>query len=279
MHPPKGDPAFIGPEGPGDPQVGVIAARAEDGQLLGAIVNYTSHPIVVGAEQAISADYPGYLSRALEAVYGGQGKALFVNGAFGNVCPIDVYDLQHREYGYAWAERVGHTLAGEALRVLARLELVPGPVLAVRSAAVELSLRDVGDEQVARARELLTAGADVPWIERVYARETMLVAEERAVSPSAQAEVQVLRLGEAALVGIPGELFVEFGLELKARSPLPRTFIAGMANGCVGYLPTRQAFAGGGYETRLARSSKLTPDAGERLVAVALELLHAVAKG
>jgi neutral ceramidase len=88
--------------------------------------------------------------------------------------------------------------------------------------------------------------------------------------------VQVLAIGDAALVGIPGELFVEFGLEIKQRSPFAHTYVAGLANGCVGYLPTRRAFQAGGYETRLARSSKLTPEAGERLTAVALDLLHEI---
>ena len=43
---------------------------------------------------------------------------------------------------------------------------------------------------------------------------------------------------------------------------------------CVGYLPTQRAFAGGGYETRLARSSQLVPEAGEQLVELALSLLR-----
>ncbi len=274
MHPPKGDPAFVGPEGPDDPEVGVLFARGLDGRFLGGVVNYTSHPIVVGGEKAISADYPGYLVRALEAVKGGPGKALFVNGAFGNVCPIDVHDLQHREYGYAWAERVGNILAGEALRVLEKADPRDNGTLRIASRQVALAIREVTEEQIDRARALLQQGEAADPRERVYAQEALLVAAERRQSPTVEAEVQVIAFGDIAFVGIPGELFVEFGLEIKRRSPFPHTYIAGMANGCAGYIPTRQAFAGGGYETRLARSSKLTAEAGEQLVVVALELLR-----
>jgi neutral ceramidase len=88
--------------------------------------------------------------------------------------------------------------------------------------------------------------------------------------------VQVVAVGDAAFVAIPGELFVEFGLAIKRRSPFLYTYIAGLANGCVGYIPTRRAFAGGGYEIRLARSSKLVPEAGEQLTDTAVRLLEQV---
>ncbi|HEV8633954.1 MAG TPA: hypothetical protein VG370_06910 [Chloroflexota bacterium] len=287
MHPPKGDPSFVGPEGPGDPEVGVLSARGVDGRFLGAIVNYASHPIVVGGERAISADYPGYLCRALRAATGHEGEVLFVNGAFADVCPVDVYDLKHREYGYAWAERVGHAIAGEALRVSAKADPMPSPRIRVASRRVELAIREIGEAQISEARSLLAQGEPTwrdemtpderfDYREKVYAREILLLAEERRRSPTVSAELQVVAVGDAAFVGIPGEFFVELGLEVKRRSPFLFTYIAGMANGCVGYIPTRRAFQGGGYETRLARSSKLVPEAGEQLADAAVGLLEQV---
>jgi neutral ceramidase len=274
MHPPKGDPSFVGPEGPADPEVGVIVASDENGRLLGAVVNYTSHPIVVGHEQAVSADYPGYMVRALRAVKGSQAEVLFVNGALANVCPIDVADLGHREYGYAWAERVGNLVAAEALRVMETTDPLETAPLRVAGRTIDLAIREIPPAQLAEARRLMEQGDGVPPVERAYAQEALLLAEERRQAATVPAEVQVLATGDAALVGIPGELFVEFGLEIKRRSPFAHTYVAGLANGCVGYLPTRRAFQGGGYETRLARSSKLVPQAGEQLTAVALDLLH-----
>jgi hypothetical protein len=287
MHPPKGAPGFVGPEGPDDPEVGVLFARGEGGRLVGAVVDYTSHPIVVGHERAVSADYPGYLVRAIEAVKAAPGRVVFLNGAFANVCPIDVYDLTHREYGYAWAERVGNVVAAEAIRVIEKTDTTPDARVRVASRTLELAIRPIGEEQVEAARTLLargeprftpgmTADEAADYRERVYASELLQVAEERHRSPTVQAEVQVVAVGDAAFVAIPGEYFVEFGLEIKRRSPFLFTYIAGNANGCVGYIPTRRAFAGGGYETRLARSSKLVPEAGEQLLEAALRLLDQV---
>jgi hypothetical protein len=116
-----------------------------------------------------------------------------------------------------------------------------------------------------------------PWdAERWYARELTLLEEMNQAEPQVPAEVQVLAFDEAAVASIPGELFCQLGLDLKAASPFPRTWIAGTANGCVGYLPTRAAMGptGGGYEPRLCRSSKLEPEAGYTLTETALRLLR-----
>ena len=285
-HPPKGAPGFLGPEGPDDPEVGVLFAEDEQARFVGAVVAYTSHPIVVGHEKAFSADFPGSACRTLEAIKGAPGSVTFVNGAYANVCPFDVCNAGRREYGYVWAERFGHMVAGEALRVLEKTDTLADAPVRVASRRVELTLRGIDDEVIASARQLLAAPADQPppgatdrgsaHRERTYANEVVLLAEERRLSPTVEAEVQVVAIGPAAFVGIPAELFVEFGLEIKRRSPWLFTYIVGGANGMVGYVPTRRAFRGGGYETRLARSSKLTAEAGEILVEAAVGLLKQV---
>jgi hypothetical protein len=75
-------------------------------------------------------------------------------------------------------------------------------------------------------------------------------------------------------VGIPGELFSELGLRIKAASPFADTHVVGAANGMVGYLPTRRAFDGGGYECTLITSSCLAPEAGDIVVDAALDMLR-----
>ena len=56
-----------------------------------------------------------------------------------------------------------------------------------------------------------------------------------------ETEMQVIRVGDAALVTLPGEVFVEIGLQIKAESLAPKTFVIGLANGFVGYVPTDHA--------------------------------------
>ncbi|MEW6756444.1 MAG: hypothetical protein AB1505_36550, partial [Candidatus Latescibacterota bacterium] len=61
-------------------------------------------------------------------------------------------------------------------------------------------------------------------------------------------EVQALRLGNLALLGLEGEVFARYQLELEADSPLQPTVLVGYANGCVGYVPTADEYRRGGYE-------------------------------
>jgi len=89
--------------------------------------------------------------------------------------------------------------------------------------------------------------------------------------------VWAARIGETALVSLPGEVFHEHGLAIKDRSPFDRTVVVTLANAYCGYVPTEVAFHRGGYETILATSSFLERDAGARLVEVAVDLLGELA--
>lgn len=92
----------------------------------------------------------------------------------------------------------------------------------------------------------------------------------------ASAEVMVIKIGEMALVGLPGEVFCEVGLAIKQLSPIPQTFVVELANDAIGYLPTRKAFANGGYEGTPG-STHYKPGTVERLAVSALRQLAALA--
>ena len=84
----------------------------------------------------------------------------------------------------------------------------------------------------------------------------------------------MLQIGPAVVVGLPGEIFAELGLHLKAALPDRPVLVAGYANGNVGYVPTRAAYDEGGYEVTVAQRARLlplSPDAGEQMVAAALD--------
>ena len=72
-----------------------------------------------------------------------------------------------------------------------------------------------------------------------------------------EVEVQVVTLGDdLAWVSLPGEIFVELGLEIKQGSPFRQTMIAELANGAIGYIPNRVAYPQGNYEVLSVRAAK-----------------------
>ena len=87
-----------------------------------------------------------------------------------------------------------------------------------------------------------------------------------------EVEVQVIAVGDdTAWVSLPGEIFVELGLRIKQDSPFRNTIIAELANGSIGYVPSRRAYAQGNYEVVSARCAA---GSGERLTDAAIKLLN-----
>ena len=84
-------------------------------------------------------------------------------------------------------------------------------------------------------------------------------------------EVQTFRLSEdTAIVGLPGEIFTDLGLAIKAASPFKNTLVIELCNDNITYVPTRKAFAEGSYEIV---NSRVAPGGGEILVETAVRLL------
>jgi hypothetical protein len=86
---------------------------------------------------------------------------------------------------------------------------------------------------------------------------------------------------DLAFVGMPGEPFVEFQMQLRAKSPLPNSFLLGYTNGYFAYLPTIAAAVRGGY----GANSSVNPTevgTGERMLNTGLvsifELLGALSE-
>ncbi len=86
--------------------------------------------------------------------------------------------------------------------------------------------------------------------------------------------LQTMRMGDVYLVGVPAEFFTVLGLEIKRRSPYRQTFVCGLSNDYVGYLPDRQAFELGGYQTWVGLHCFAEVGTGEAVVEECLRMLH-----
>lgn len=283
-----GNPEIVEPLGPIDPELVVIRVTRPDGSLMAAVVNYTLHSDVVNGDE-FSADWGGALGTCLRRQYGDDVVVLVCNGACGDINHLNVNGGRD-QFGHRHAAWIGRVLAGEAIRVIEQSVPVPDPTLACAAETVMAPLRTVTPEQLVWASATLDAAAkraeqaeaaylssDIgssTYIEECYARMAIAVHEARLTEPEIAVEVQAMRIGGAGIAAIPAELFVEPGLEIKQGSGLKPTCVVGYANGMAGYVPTRIAFEQGGYEPRLATSSRLVPEAAEMIVEAALKALQ-----
>ncbi|MBE7466933.1 MAG: hypothetical protein HS116_25970 [Planctomycetes bacterium] len=257
-------PLALGLEGPIDPELLVMGVRRPSGAWLGALVNYAVHPAHHGGDECFSAGWPGVLANELKAR--GVPCPLFLNGAYGNMATSD----PARDGLALSMEETGRAVAQTAWQALQGLSFESDLQLSARRSLVRLPFREATEDQIKGT----VAGAQRFIDPKIY-DELMpgLLAQIRSRGTQ-PAEVQALRIGAHVFVSQPAELFVELGLAIKEGAHPWRAFVVGGANGMVGYVPTREAHARGGYETTFAPSSKLAPEAGEMLVAAALALLR-----
>jgi len=261
--------------GPIDPELRVLAVE-RDGRPLAAAVNFGLHPaILAGDNWLYSADYPGYLIEALERLCGPPFFTAFWNRCCGNVNHLDYSDpLQGR--GYQEAQRIGYALAIAARQALdAAAPAGGGPVMVSRE-LVELKRLAISDEQARWCRAVLgrspKAPGQVDGLPDEYYAVTRLAMYEKQHMPDA-VEVMAIRLSDIGIVGLPGEMFCEYGIDIEKRSPAAHTFVIELANDAIGYLPTPEAFAQGGYEPS-AGATFYTQEAGQKLTDCALRQLQ-----
>lgn len=260
---------IVRPAGPIDPDVGVLAVRRPGGPVAGVLVNFACHCTAMGGS-LFSADYAGGLRRHLRARYGADLPVVFLNGASGDITQVDNLSPA-REFGPEHADLMGMKLAAEAARTISRMPWLKALSTAVATETVPVALRPEPDPAAEDPPFGLGSGPD-----ELYAEERRKVAEERARTPVLAAEVQALRIGPLGIAANGAEYFCEYGLRIKRASLHEFTWFSSTTNEYLGYVPTPQAFVAGGYEPRTARSSKLAPDAGQKLLEGALRALRRV---
>jgi hypothetical protein len=243
--------------------------RNRDSSIV--LTNYCCHP-VCNTDFGISADYPGELyANMLRNGF----EVFFTTGSAGDIDPV--------EKGRGFISKMGSEMQ-LALRdaVKDSIELANGRIN-VQNRRVRLKLRDPPPLKEARRRfveqyELYRSKLEDQEyvVDLLYADEEYEVAKEGKTS--VETLIQTLTLeGKIAFISIPGELFVEFGLKIdeEARAMgYKSVIIATYSEDYIGYIPDREAFEKGSYETRLARWSRVTPDAGDQIFQTVLDCLR-----
>lgn len=281
------EPGFvIGPLGPIDPDV-LTMSFVQDDKEIGSVVNFACHATTLtGNNWLYSADYPGYMVETVKRIKGDEFVPVFFNGPCGNVTQVD-YRIGFPDT-YQECQRIGYMLGVAALEALDNEEIMADGAVAVSKEMVPLKRIAISEAQYEWAKRIMKKieiegppphQADgIP--DGAYARQWMQMYKTQNEVDSL--EVMVVQIGDVAIVSLPGEVFTEFGIQIKKLSPYKNTLVMGLANDSQGYFPTEISFTQGpegftpmitGYETTPG-TTRYEIGAGEKLAASALNQLN-----
>lgn len=280
------------PNGLADPAVGVIGVRDRQGKWLAVWVRYSLHPTILQVENTlVSADYPGAVRRYLAGTRPG-AAVMFAQGATGDQSSR----YFRKDQSFAEVERFGTAIGREADRVLDTLSLTSRVSMSVKATEVEPVWKELPPVEALEKRiadywrELKRLEAqNAPYVQRQTCYLDRLGAEYTLTHARLQAqgkqspgqnqmpaEIQAIRIGTACLVGLQGEIFVEYTLAIEEQSPLRPTFVVTLANGLLpGYVVSEEAARKEVFEAGVAM---LKPRMGQDIVSTAARLCESLAE-
>lgn len=277
MNPGVEHPDLVKPTGPIDPELAMMYVIAEDNTPISAVANFSLHYIGTDNGSALSADYFGHFDRLMRRYLGETCVSLLWNAASGQINNIDFSgQTKWTAGGHAQAVKMANVLAGHFITEMQFMEMHETLQLSGKLDTLNFARKRITDGDLEVAERVLSVetgtydgyetgpfswvvGQPIPKsLVDIYALECQRLAK---LPDQMSATVQVLRLGEAAIVALPGEVFVETGLNIKSKSDAKPLFLVSLANGYIGYICTDEALTQqGGYETWAAMSS--LPDVG-----------------
>lgn len=216
---------------PLDPTVAVIRVDDISGDPIAILVNYACHPVIFGPDsQLYSADFPGVTTQVVEKSIGGKVLCFFLQGGDGDINPL--YAVTPLAQGAVeLSERTGTELGRVAARVAQQIQTVADPAASLQVADDSITFQSRWDARQWLAADLQDAAAIAAKTKASYELPVMTILINRQI----------------ALLGTPGEPFVDFQRQWRARCPVRDCLFLGYSNGYYGYFPTINAATVGGY--------------------------------
>lgn len=204
-----------------DPRCHVIQAIDDDGRPFATLVNYAIHPEVLGSKAGIlSPDLIGPLYARLAEAGGGEG--VFMNSAQGGMVTADNRTAGGEARTWAECTRIGRLLADEALRIVRDAPVQPRPKLFC-------------------AAKTLTLPVDSPLMRHLLA----VLPDGAAMSPTRESvttQLNIVNVGNAQILTIPGEALPNIGYYLKRKMRGRHNLLFGLTNDAFGYILTKEDF-------------------------------------
>jgi hypothetical protein len=257
---------FVRATGPFDPELPVLAFRDSSAQLKALLFNHSTHTIGTRTPGKRSPSFYGLAAQEIEAEQG--GVVCFLEGASGSTHNLSLS-----------GDECTRRIKGAALDALQTAQPRAVTHLAAVKRPFRFRVRQFDeakeDQAVARyCRKYAPQGAET--IIKVFRDMRAQLADQRG--QERETWLQVMRIGDIALVGVPAEYFTQLGLDIKNRSPFRHTIIAELANDWIGYLPNLEGHKLGGYQVWTGYHSYAEPGTGERIADEIVSMLKELAK-
>ena len=270
-------------EGPTDPEVCVVSFIDEKMNNIAMLMHFTCHPVNVfnaaRSYNSVSSDWCGAWSDEARRLYPGC-VPMVLNGACGNINPWDPLNPDYSPDHY----KMGRALMGVTRKIINQSHILGDTELRFETRKIPLEYREIPRERLEYVKKTVTGNkpkflddrqnqADADWF---YALSTMSAIKCREDSPSFIYEIHALRIGNTAVVGLPGEPFSEGQMELKKRSAAEYLLVAHCASQYVGYIAPKAAYAYDSHETNFQCTywAKLKPGSLEVIIDTAKEMTN-----
>ena len=258
------------PAGGTDPEVAFFSVQSIEGRPIALLANYSLHYVGGVPAGHISADYFALFSNKIAAQLAKDNKmppfvGFMTNGTSGDVNNIDFSKAGPSYAPYEKMDLVAEDVAQEVLRVYKSIGYQNHVALKSARSDLSLKVRKPSLEIYERSKKVRDSPPDTKFdhrLERIFANRVIQIYE--TWPDEIPVPLQVFRIGDLAIRGIPFEVFAETGLDLKKKSRFQRSFTISFANGSYAYLPTPAQHKLGGYETWLA-ASKVEETASEKI--------------
>jgi hypothetical protein len=274
MHAARDPENAIGPSGPEDPELSMIAFQSLDGHPLAVLANFSMHYF---GDSAISSDYFGLFCDGMQAhmekdVHASSCVAIMSHGCSGDIWRRDY--MQSQAVADGTIEAYSQGLLGIATKIYSTIEYQSDATLAMLESRIRLNYRVPDAQRLKWAQDIVaTMGDRLPQTQpEIYAREQIYL----HALQSTEVVVQAIRIGDIALMTTPCETYALTGLKLKLQSPLSKTMVIELANGGDGYIPPPEQHFLGGYNTWAARSAGLEETAEPKIVAANLKMIESI---
>ncbi|PKP60547.1 hypothetical protein CVT91_04930 [Candidatus Atribacteria bacterium HGW-Atribacteria-1] len=265
-----------------DPELGIIKIQDLKGiiTIKAIFLNFTCHGTVLDANNLlISADYPAYIYKFLSEVYP-DAIILFTNGAAGD---INIgYSADDSALGekmdirtFKNAEKIGKKICNKVVSVINDIPINNKELLVYKKKIIKLPFKTQLpqkhelEEQIKKRQDSIGKITDKSKKKKLQIRQIydeIILEKMRSQynnSGFLNTEIDILRINDAILVTVPGELFCKFGLKIKRILSPKIAMIVGYANDYISYIPTKEAFSRGGYEVE---TSLFTNEVGTILI-------------